>query len=196
MGSRDKILKRVQENQPLQGGELQAFESMPPNFPDAVEKFKEVLIAIGGAVFEIHGAEEINACISDLFPDRKNEVIYLPKQAEYQPNPDSLRKDYASIDLAVLKGEFAVAENAAVWMTEKNMPDRSLPFICERLVLVIDGAEIVPTLRQAYEKIKNTEYQFGTFIAGPSKTADIEQSLVLGAQGPKTLTVFLVNSKV
>ncbi|PGH40524.1 MAG: hypothetical protein CRN43_02460 [Candidatus Nephrothrix sp. EaCA] len=138
----------------------------------------------------------MNACISDLFPDRKNEVIYLPKQAEYQPNPDSLRKDYASIDLAVLKGEFAVAENGAVWMTEKNMPDRSLPFICERLVLVIDGAEIVPTLRQAYEKIKNTEYQFGTFIAGPSKTADIEQSLVLGAQGPKTLTVLLVNSKV
>jgi L-lactate dehydrogenase complex protein LldG len=36
-------------------------------------------------------------------------------------------------------------------------------------------------------------YGFATFIAGPSKTADIEQSLVLGAHGPRSLIVFLID---
>jgi L-lactate dehydrogenase complex protein LldG len=48
-------------------------------------------------------------------------------------------------------------------------------------------------MHQAYERIGNQEYGFGTFIAGPSKTADIEQSLVLGAHGARGLTVFLMD---
>jgi L-lactate dehydrogenase complex protein LldG len=47
-------------------------------------------------------------------------------------------------------------------------------------------------MHQAYERLQGREYNFGVFIAGPSKTADIEQSLVLGAHGARTMTVFLV----
>jgi L-lactate dehydrogenase complex protein LldG len=57
---------------------------------------------------------------------------------------------------------------------------------------VITPDAIVPTLHEAYEKISDNAYGFGVFIAGPSKTADIEQSLVLGAHGPKTMTVFIL----
>ena len=49
-------------------------------------------------------------------------------------------------------------------------------------------------MQHAYERIGSSNPNFGTFIAGPSKTADIEQSLVLGAHGPKTLTVFLLRN--
>jgi L-lactate dehydrogenase complex protein LldG len=38
------------------------------------------------------------------------------------------------------------------------------------------------------------EEAFGVFVAGPSKTADIEQILVIGAHGPRSLTVLLVPS--
>ncbi len=48
-------------------------------------------------------------------------------------------------------------------------------------------------MQQAYERIGDLDYGFGTFITGPSKTADIEQSLVLGAHGARGLTVFLMN---
>jgi L-lactate dehydrogenase complex protein LldG len=47
-------------------------------------------------------------------------------------------------------------------------------------------------MHQAYEQISSADYGFGVFLAGPSKTADIEQSLVLGAHGARGLVVFLV----
>jgi L-lactate dehydrogenase complex protein LldG len=92
----------------------------------------------------------------------------------------------------VLPGNFGVAENGAVWITESGMGDRALPFICEHLLLVLPLTEILSNMHEAYERIGDLKYDLGTFIAGPSKTADIEQSLVLGAHGPKSLTVILV----
>jgi L-lactate dehydrogenase complex protein LldG len=97
-----------------------------------------------------------------------------------------------NVQLAILTGAFAVAENGAVWITSDAMGDRALPFICEHLALIVRRSNIVDTMRQAYERIGASAHDFGTFIAGPSKTADIEQSLVLGAHGPKSLTLFLV----
>lgn len=195
MESRDSILKRVLQNQPLSPKEAYTFRAKAPHFSDVTEKFKEILTAIGGSVFEIKGPEEINTCVAAFFPDKKNEVIYLPEFNLYKYDSNGHGKDFENVDLAVLKGEFAVAENGAVWMTEKNMPDRCLPFICEHLILVINRTQIVATLHEAYQKIKATEYQYGTFLAGPSKTADIEQSLVLGAHGAKTTGVWLVGGK-
>ena len=49
-------------------------------------------------------------------------------------------------------------------------------------------------MHHAYDRIAQAEYPFGLFLAGPSKTADIEQSLVLGAHGSRSMTVFLLMS--
>jgi L-lactate dehydrogenase complex protein LldG len=96
------------------------------------------------------------------------------------------------IDLAILEGQFGVAENGSIWITDKNMGDRALPYITEHLAIVLKKSEIVPTMHYAYDRIGTESYNLGTFIAGPSKTADIEQSLVLGAHGAKSLIVFLI----
>jgi L-lactate dehydrogenase complex protein LldG len=97
------------------------------------------------------------------------------------------------LNLAVLEGQFGVAENGAIWIDDRQLPHRVLPFITEHLVIVLNRSQLLPTLHQAYERIGNTESGFGLFVAGPSKTADIEQSLVIGAHGAKSLRVILMD---
>ena len=96
------------------------------------------------------------------------------------------------VDVAIIQARLGVAENGAVWVSEEDTKIRVLPYIPEQLVAILNVTDIVPTMHHAYEKIGAEEYSFSTFIAGPSKTADIEQSLVLGAHGPKSMTILLV----
>jgi L-lactate dehydrogenase complex protein LldG len=93
----------------------------------------------------------------------------------------------------VLEGKFGVAENGAVWIADENLPQRILPYITKDLVLVIERESLVDNMHDAYSQIDNFNEGFGAFIAGPSKTADIEQALVIGAQGPMSMTVLLVS---
>lgn len=96
------------------------------------------------------------------------------------------------LDLAILDGQFGVAENGAIWLEDHNLGLRALPFITEHLVIVLDRKNLVETMHQGYSLIGNATSGFGLFIAGPSKTADIEQSLVVGAHGAKSLRVVLI----
>jgi L-lactate dehydrogenase complex protein LldG len=96
------------------------------------------------------------------------------------------------VDLAVILSPLAVSENGSIWLTDYHVPQRVLPFICQHLAVIIHKENLVSSMHEAYNKIGSADYGFGVFIAGPSKTADIEQSLVLGAHGPKSMTVFLM----
>jgi L-lactate dehydrogenase complex protein LldG len=98
------------------------------------------------------------------------------------------------IDFALLPAQFGVAESGAVWMTDEHLKHRTLPFIVQHLGIVIATDSIVDTMNHAYRQVKFSGRGFGMFLAGPSKTADIEQSLVIGAHGPRSHVVFLVDS--
>ena len=101
--------------------------------------------------------------------------------------------DFESLECCVVPGEFAVAENGAVWLTHEAIPLRAALFVTQHLMLVVPADHIVQNMHEAYERISFDEAQFGIFISGPSKTADIEQSLVIGAHGARSLTVLLVD---
>lgn len=193
MSSRDKIVNALKANQPDYSTlpELISYEQVEK---DNVKKFTEMLTFIGGRVVEVNGYEGVTAFIKEGFEQGERIVstiqelqIISEQNTDYQ-DPHSLDDVY----LTILKGQFAVAENGAVWITDEQFPARALPFITEYLALVIDKKSIVPTMHEAYERIGSVDYGFGAFIAGPSKTSDIEQSLVLGAHGPKGMTVFLI----
>ena len=89
-----------------------------------------------------------------------------------------------------------VLENGAMWISEKQMSNRLLPFICQHLVIVLSPETIVNTMHEAYQQIDAAANGFGVFIAGPSKTADIEQNLVIGAHGARSLRVYLVGYEI
>jgi L-lactate dehydrogenase complex protein LldG len=97
------------------------------------------------------------------------------------------------LDICVLRADFAVAENGAVWHVPSRPRERSAALLAEHLILLVDETEVVPTLHQAYERLDLAETRFGWFLCGPSKTADIEQSLVLGAHGPRTMSLVVTH---
>jgi len=97
-----------------------------------------------------------------------------------------------TLEVAILDGQFGVAENGAIWLEDTQLGLRALPFATEHLVIVLDRNRLEDTMHQGYDKIAAAQSGFGLFLAGPSKTADIEQSLVIGAQGAKSLRVVLI----
>ncbi|WP_288882351.1 LutC/YkgG family protein [Pedobacter panaciterrae] len=193
MTSREEILAKIKTNQPGTRP-LPADLTTVPGGMESITQFKTVLSAIGGAIVEVSNFEEIAQYIQQEFKNKKRLISTLPELASVTEsgweNKDP--HSYEDVDLAIIKAHFGVAENAALWVTEDLMQQRVVPFICQQLAVVVNKADIVATMHDAYSKIGDAEYGFGSFIAGPSKTADIEQSLVLGAHGPKSMTVFLL----
>ncbi|MFN8253888.1 MAG: LUD domain-containing protein [Ferruginibacter sp.] len=191
MSSREKILSAVKMNQP-------APEPLPGvvnaiRFADGFAQFSTVLKNIGGTILEVSGMDEVAAYVKHSFAGEAC-ITTIPgltgvSMVAEDIDPHSLQHTA----LAVIQAQFAVAENGAVWVTEQDYLVRALPFICSHLAVIIDKKHIVNNMHEAYDLIRDADYGFGVFIAGPSKTADIEQSLVLGAHGPKTMTVFVIS---
>ena len=190
MNSRERIVARL-----LAARMKNDVLPMPVETPeegDPAQKLTTVLQSIGGSVISVESTAEIKDHLLAKFQPAGRWVSMVPgleiRDNRIGNDPHSLE----NVQLSIIGGQFAVAENGAVWVTSDSMGDRALPFICEHIALVIRRSNIVSTMRHAYARIEASSYDFGTFIAGPSKTADIEQSLVLGAHGPKSLILFLV----
>jgi L-lactate dehydrogenase complex protein LldG len=194
MSSREKILATVKKNQP-EGNSLPTILSSSIAIQDLVQRFQTVLTTIGGLVVEVNDWTKVKDHIQLNFAESKRIVSTISDLATVTGVTDFKNDSHLleDVDLAILQGHFGVAENGAIWITEDQMGNRVLPFITQHLALVIRKNEIVSTLHNAYDRIETMNYNFGTFIAGPSKTADIEQSLVLGAHGAKSMTVFLIS---
>lgn len=192
MNSREKILAAIKNNQPAQSGlpELQSF--LKPD-TEVLEKYINVLTAIGGVANVVNSYAEIENIIRQEYKEAQR-IISLCKELSIpgEAGRDADAHELETVGLAVIPAQFGVAENGAVWVTDNILPQRVLPFITQQLAVIIKKENIVPTMHHAYKNIGNTDYGFGVFIAGPSKTADIEQSLVLGAHGPKTMRVFIL----
>ena len=164
-------------------------------YDDPRRQFAAALESVGGRCVVVRFAEEIGHELAGMpaYCEAKQICSFVPGvsgnldlAAVADPH------DLESIDFALLPGEFAVAENGAVWATDEGLPHRVVYFITQHLALVVRASEVIDNMHQAYERLAFSRRGFGVFISGPSKTADIEQSLVIGAHGARSLTVFLV----
>ena len=161
-------------------------------YEDKVARFADSLKAAGGQAVLMQPGDDINEIIRQHFPDATRIASNLPGRACDTFNPDDLDdpRELDNTDLAVVEGHFGVAENGAVWIT-RQVKHKALYFISNSLVMLIDRNSIVNNMHEAYKRTENMTYDFGAFISGPSKTADIEQALVLGAHGPVGVLVIL-----
>lgn len=163
-------------------------------FEDPVKAFIETTITTAGAkLMEIKPDDDINQKIREVYPDARIIASNIPG-VEANLNPDTLAEaqELEKTDVGVIKGEVACAENGCVWIPQ-TMKEKAICFISECLVILVSRKNIVSNMHEAYERIQFNDYGFGTFISGPSKTADIEQSLVYGAQAARGVTIFLTD---
>ena len=156
--------------------------------------FLQVLESVGGAA----GNGDSLAAVQDVVDELVNggkQVLSLVAGVVGNRDPAGVddAHDLADLDYTVALGRLAVAENAAVWLSAEDLVQRVAPFICEHLITVVAAERLVATMSDAMADIGQFGGNWGVFVSGPSKTADIEQALVMGAHGARTMTVFLVN---
>ena len=146
---------------------------------------------VGGRVVEADG--DLNELIRRLFPDAVEIASNLPEITVATRNPDTVESAQAlnGTDVGVIRGCFGVAENGCIWIPQ-TMKEKAVCFISENLVILLPKDRIVNNMHEAYRQVEFNDYGYGTFISGPSKTADIAQVLVMGAQAARSVTVVLV----
>jgi L-lactate dehydrogenase complex protein LldG len=190
MNSRDKILNAIATNQPnLVVSPTIDLDSVI-RYEDNYTQFKTVLESIGGKVELIPNISFLN---NQIIADKASGKLVINMIDAVDKQIVLLTSfELEKLEKVYLRGTLGVSENGAVWLYESQMGNRLLPFICQHLMLVINRKDIVPTMHHAYKYIDVAKEGFGIFIAGPSKTADIEQSLVIGAHGARTTTIYVI----
>ena len=179
-------------------------------YVDILQQFIEMTKAVGGHVIEASKDDDPNDLVRMAYPDAEVFATNLPEielsklvnNAAGKCNPDKVKlrnpdtvaeaNGLNGTDVGIVRGQIGVAENGCVWIPQ-TMKEKAMLFISEYLVIFLDRDGIVDNMHEAYDVIEmDPRYNFGTFISGPSKTADIEQALVMGAQAARGVTVVLI----
>ncbi len=190
--SRDFILNSIKESNQDKKHALPSLNENYTVYENKLDYFRQSVKKVGGYIKELRemSLEEF------LKENYKNLGIVITTDKNLCQNslhvndfedPHNLKE----CDLAIVRGNFGIAENGAVWIRE-DINLRTLYFIAEKLLIILKKDDILNNMYEAYQKIDFEKNGFGVFISGPSKTADIEQSLVIGAHGAMECCILLV----
>ena len=195
MSNKEDILKRYRANvrEKFDMPDLSDIKAI--TYPDPLVQFIKMTESVGGHVIEVKEGQDINELVKEMYPDAKEIASNLPEVTIATRNPDNVgrARDLNGTDVGIIRGKFGVAENACIWIPQ-TMKEKAVCFISENLVILLPKSQIVNNMHEAYKRIEfDKEYDgYGTFISGPSKTADIAQVLVMGAQAARSATVLLL----
>jgi len=195
MANKDDILKKYRANvrEKFDMPDLSDIKAI--TYPNPLVQFAKMSEMVGGQVIEVDPGRDINVLIRELFPDAKEIASNLPEITIATRNPDTVgrARDLNGTDVGIIRGAFGVAENACIWIPQ-TMKEKAVMFISEHLVILLPKSQIVNNMHEAYRRIRfDEEYDgYGVFISGPSKTADIAQVLVMGAQAARSATILLM----
>ena len=163
-------------------------------YEDTLGQFVKMTEAVGGHVIVAKEGESPDDLVRRAYPEAETFASNLPEITVATKNPDTVAEanDLNGTDVGIVRGEVGVAENGCIWIPQ-TMKEKAILFISEYLIIFLDRKNIVNNMHEAYARIAmDPKYNFGTFISGPSKTADIEQALVMGAQAARGVTVVLI----
>ena len=195
MANKDDILKKYRANVREKFDMPDLSDIKGVTYPNPLVQFAKMSEMVGGQVIEVDPGRDVNVLIRELFPDAKEIASNLPEITIATRNPDTVgrARDLNGTDVGIIRGKFGVAENACIWIPQ-TMKETAVMFISENLVILLPKSQIVNNMHEAYKRIEFDETYdgYGTFISGPSKTADIAQVLVMGAQAARSATILLM----
>lgn len=196
--SKQHILDAIRKQQ-VPPRELPRMQQAWIEYSDRFAQFKTVVEGVGGRCFAVRDVADARQILADTssYTAAKEIVSLLPEIGPGNVDLNGIDDPHCleTIDYTLVRGQFGVAENGAIWLTDEGIKHRAILFICQHLVIVIARDQILNNMHEAYQRLAFGQAGFGVFISGPSKTADIEQSLVIGAHGPRSLTVFCLNDR-
>ena len=158
-------------------------------------EFEVHLQKAGGAAHDVGSVAESEAMLKALHPGAKVICSAVPeitgtRRVSEVHDPHEL----ADVDVGIVRAQFGVADSGAVWLTQEDLVIDALGFLSQHLIVLLDPNEIVPDMHAAYRRVRLNETAFGCFMMGPSATADVEATLVHGAQGARSLNIFFLSS--
>jgi len=193
MSSKEDILKKYRSNIRERYDMPDLSDIQATTYPEPIVQFVNMSKNVGGQVIEVDKGRDINTLIRELYPDAKEIASNLPEITIATRNPDTIgdAQSLNGTDVGIIRGMFGVAENGCIWIPQQ-MKEKAVCFISENLVILLPKSQIVNNMHEAYQRIEFNDYGYGTFISGPSKTADIAQVLVMGAQAARSVTILLM----
>ena len=195
MSNKDDILKKYRANVKEKFDMPDLSDIKAITYPNPLVQFVKMSEMVGGQVIEVDAGRDINVLIRELFPEAKEIASNLPEITIATRNPDTVgrARDLNGTDVGIIRGQFGVAENGCIWIPQ-TMKEKAICFISENLIILLPKSQIVNNMHEAYKRIEfdKTYDGYGTFISGPSKTADIAQVLVMGAQAARSATILLL----
>ena len=145
-------------------------------YDDVLEVFEQNALKAGAKLYR-------DKDISQIYPNLKNVV---DTRYEHSNQIDNLNE----CELLILYPSLAIAQNGAIWIEPTSYP-KELITLTQHIAIVLNSKDRVSNMKEGYDRIDFTDISTGLFISGPSKTADIEQALVIGAHGAISLSIFI-----
>jgi L-lactate dehydrogenase complex protein LldG len=153
---------------------------------DAAMQISSLASAQNWKTLALHQGELIDS-LTHFLPAS---LTLLPLQRGY--DKDSLE----ACDAGLTECELLVAQTGSVCVTSRNSGGRVLSVLPPHHLVIAKKSQLVTDLTEAYAslaaKYRDDYPSMISFITGPSRTGDIERILVLGAHGPKRLTILLL----
>jgi L-lactate dehydrogenase complex protein LldG len=191
--SREAILHNLRSSIPTAKVEHPGIPEFELKTDDVRAEFELRLREAGGVSHALSSPEEARAKLAELHPLAKVICSAVPEIAGTRSIHDVTDPhELADVDVGIVRAQFGIAEGGGVWFTQEDLVFNALGFLSQHLIVLLDPDRIVADMHEAYRRVHLDKTAFGCFMAGPSATADVEATLVHGAQGPRSLNVFFL----